>query len=346
MMPKNSTRGKIARATLKDIAERTGYTVNTVSRALKDKDDISITTRALIKKVADELGYIPNAIAASLRSGSTKSVSVIIPDISDPLFAIWVKDIEMLLKERNFDLFIQNTGENDELEKRAVRLAISKKIDGIILCPCQKNDSSIAMLKNNGVPFVLIGRRFHRDDIDYVLADDTQGGYLAARHLIDLGRRRLLFLNGPSYISSARERLDGYQRALTEQGIRFIPELVREVEIKAGECTRILREVFKQRLEFSGLICFSDLMAWEAIYQLHSLKKKVPEDVAVVGFDDIQSRLFYPYPLSSVGYSKQEIARKAVSILFEKIDASSAGSGFTGFHHEITGVRFVRRQSS
>jgi LacI family transcriptional regulator len=230
-------------------------------------------------------------------------------------------------------------------------LAIGKKIDGIILCPCQKDQSSIEMLKSNGVPFVLIGRRFPRDDIDYVLADDAEGGYLATRHLIETGRRRVLFLNGPGYISSARERLAGYRRALEEQGMPYACELVREVAIKVGECTRVLREVVEQKLQFSGVMCFSDLMAWEAIYQLQSLKMRVPEDVAVVGFDDIQSRLFYPYPLSSVGYSKRGIARKAVGILLNKIGGPGYGAGPSSsappaFHQELTNVRIVRRRSS
>lgn len=330
-----------ARITLRDIAERTGYTVNTVSRALKDKQDIAPATRARIKRVAEELGYIPDAVAASLRSGSTKTISMIIPDISDPLFAIWVKDIERQLKEKDFDLFIQNTEENAELEKRAIRLAISKKIDGIILCPCQKDQSSIETLKTNGIPFVLIGRRFPRQDIDYVLADDEQGGYLATRHLLESGRRRILFLNGPRCISSAQERLAGYRRALAEKGLPFCEELVREVKIRAGECTRELQEAIGQKLGFTGVFCFSDLMAWEAVSCLQRLDLKVPDDVAVVGFDDIQSRLFYPYPLSSIEYSKSRIASRCIAILFEKI----ANPGMEKYYQEVMEVRFTRRAS-
>jgi LacI family transcriptional regulator len=330
-----------ARITLRDIAERTGYTVNTVSRALKDKEDIAASTRSLIKRVAEELGYIPDAVAASLRSGSMKTISVIIPDISDPLFAIWVKDIEMRLKERDFDMFIQNTEENQELEKRAVRLAIGKKIDGIILCPCQKDESSIETLKANGIPFVLIGRRFSRPDIDYVLADDLEGGYLATRHLLEAGHRRILFLNGPCCISSAQERLAGYRKALQEKGLPFCAELVREVRINVGECTRELQAIIERKLDFTGIFCFSDLMAWEAISYLQSVKLRVPDDVAVVGFDDIQSRLFYPYPLSSVEYSKSEIAGRCVSILFEKIADPNAEKYF----QEVMKVRFTQRSS-
>ena len=340
MARKRSTH-RSAQVTLRDIAERTGFTINTVSRALKDKDDISAPTRSLIKKVAEELQYIPNALAASLRSGSLKTISVVIPDISDPLFGIWVKDIEIELKEKNFDLFIQNTDENDELEKRALRLAIGKKIDGIILCPCQKDESNIEILKAAGIPFVLLGRRFARQDIDYVMADDEQGGYLATRHLLESGHRRVLFLNAPGCLYAARDRLAGYRRALLEQGVGFCPELVREVKISIGEVTRELQTVSEQKLDFTAIFCFDDLMAWEAICFLQSAGRRVPEDVAVVGFDDIQSELYYPYPLSSIGYPKREIAKRCVSVLFEKINNPEADS----YCQELMKVRFVTRRS-
>ena len=130
--------------TLRDITKVTGFTVNTVSRALKGKEDISVGTRRFIQREARRLGYIPNALAASLRSGRTGSISAIIPDISDPLFAILLRDIESRLKEKNFDLFIQNTDENNDLERRAVMASVSKKLDGVIICPCQKDTHTIA----------------------------------------------------------------------------------------------------------------------------------------------------------------------------------------------------------
>lgn len=310
-----------ARVTLRDIAAATGVTMNTVSRALKGREDISARTRLLIQREARRMGYIPDALAASLRSGKTKTVSVIIPDISDPLFAIMVRDIETRLKERDFDLFIQNTDEDDELERRAVMAAIGKKIDGIIICPCQKSAANIAIMSGNGIPFVLMCRRFPRGSHDYVVADDVRGGYLATRHLIQRGHRDILFLGAPAYISSARERLQGYRQALKEAGIANRGALVREVPIKGGECTRALQALVKDRVRFSSIFCFSDLMAWEAISFLQSKGLSVPGDIAIVGFDDIQSRLFYPYPLTSVGYGKKTIADLSVDTLLRIIEA-------------------------
>ncbi len=307
--------------TLRDIGKVTGFTVNTVSRALKGKADISPRTRQLIQTHARRMGYVPNALAVSLRSGKTRTISAIIPDISDPLFAILVRDIEAKLKEKNFDLFIQNTDEDDALERRAILAAIGKKIDGIIICPCQKNPGNLSLIRNSHIPFVLVGRRSNGAATSYVVADDMKGGFLAAKHLIDRGHADILFLNGPAWISSARERLLGYKKALRESRIRYREDLVLEARIRTGECVRLLRDRLKSGRSFSSVFCFSDLMAWETISFLQSKKIRIPEDVAIVGFDDIQSRLYYPYPLTSIGYGKKTMAENAVEAVMEMVES-------------------------
>jgi LacI family transcriptional regulator len=309
--------------TLRDITKVTGFTVNTVSRALKGKEDVSPKTRSYIQREARRLGYIPNALAASLRYGRTRSISAIIPDISDPLFAILVRDIECRLKEKRFDLFIQNTDENEELERQAILASIGKKLDGVLICPCQKNTDSLELLESNKVPFVLFGRRFSSKKFSYVVADDVQGGFLATHHLIEKGHRDIVMLNAPEYISSAHERLLGYKRALKEAGIPFRTQMVREVAIRRGECRRALQQLLDSSLGFSAIFCFSDLMAWETISFLQGKGIKIPGDVAIVGFDDIQSRLFYPYPLTSIGYGKRKMALKAVDSLLRMIENPS-----------------------
>ena len=313
--------------TLRDVAAATGFTMNTVSRALKAKEDISARTRRLIQREARRMGYIPDALAASLRSGKTKTISVIIPDISDPLFAIVVRDIEARLKQKDFDLFIQNTDEDDGLERRAIMAAIAKKIDGIVICPCQKSAGNLRMMKENRIPFVLLCRRFARGTFNYVVADDVKGGYLATEHLIQRGHTDILFLNGPGHISSSRERLAGYRQALEKKGMAYRSALVREVEIRGGACSRTLEALLKQEVHFTAIFCFSDFMAWEAISFLQSRGLSIPRDVAIVGFDDIQSRLYYPYPLTSVGYGKKKIAETSVDTLMEFIENPSLSHG-------------------
>jgi LacI family transcriptional regulator len=312
--------GVAKKITLKDISQKTGFTINTVSHALKDKPDISIKTKEMICEAANRMGYIPNKIARSLRNGKTKTIAVIMPDISDPLIAMWVKDIEYRLKDYGYSTIIINTDEEYEKEEQSIILALSTNVDGIILCPTQKSHVDMDILKNRAIPFVLLGRRFNNDELDYIVSDDVKGGYLATKHLLSKGHKEILFLNGPLYISSAKERFLGYQEAFKSENILFNPNLVKEIKVTAGNASRILEEIVDEKTKFTSIFAFSDLIAWEVISFLQKINIKVPDDVAVVGYDNIQSRFFFPYPLTTVNYSKRNMAIKAVDTLLNIID--------------------------
>lgn len=313
-----------SRVTLKDIALRTGFTINTVSRALKDKDDISETTRTVIKETARQMGYIRNSIAGSMRSGRTRTIAVILGDISNPHFAIIVKEIEEQARSHHYSTIIFNTEEDDDREHEAIVSALEWKVDGLIICPAQRSPRNVTFLAETGLPFVLIGRRFETLNADTVICDDVQGGRIATEHLVAKGHRKILFLNGPSYISSARDRLAGYRQVLEEHGIPYEGKLVREIPIVAGDNRRLIMQLVREKLDFSGVVAFSDLIAWEVIYVLTELGCAVPYDIAVVGFDNIQSKFFLPCPLTSVGSSRTTMARRAVNMLLRRINATDA----------------------
>lgn len=305
---------------MNDISQKTGFTINTVSHALKDKPDISDKTKKMICEAAKEMGYIPNKIARSLRSGKTKTIAVIMPDISDPLIAMWVKDIEYRLKDYGYGTIIINTDEEYDKEEQSIVLALSMNVDGIVLCPTQKSYNDIVLLKSRSIPFVLLGRRFNNDDLDYIVSDDVKGGYLATKHLIDKGHKEILFLNGPLYISSAKERLLGYKEAFNSENILFNPNLVKEIKVTAGNASRLLEKILDEKIRFTAIFAFSDLIAWEVISFLQKINIKVPCDISIVGYDNIQSRFFFPYPLTTISYSKRNMAYKAADILLKIID--------------------------
>jgi LacI family transcriptional regulator len=274
----------------------------------------------MICDAAKEMGYIPDKIARSLRNGKTKTIAVIMPDISDPLIAMWVKDIEYRLKDYGYGTIIINTDEEYEKEEQSLVLALSTNVDGIILCPTQKSHEDIDILRSRSTPFVLLGRRFNNGESDYIVSDDVKGGYLATKHLIERGHKEILFLNGPLYISSAKERLLGYKEALKSENILFNPNLVKEIKVTAGNASRLLGKIADEKVKFTAIFAFSDLIAWEAITFLQKINIKVPDDIAVVGYDNIQSRFFFPYPLTTVSYSKRNMAYKAVDFLLKVID--------------------------
>lgn len=310
--------------TLKDIAEKTGYSVNTVSRALRGKDDISAATQALIRKTAEEMGHISNTIASSLRSGYTNTIAVVLGDISNLHFATMMKEIEEYARAKGYTTILLNTNENTDQERQAIQVALSKGVDGILICPTQKNRKNIEYLKGIGKPFVLIGRRYADPDVNYVVCDDELGGYQATKYLLERGHRRILMLHGPMYISSAAERLAGYLRAHREMGVPVLPELVQEVPVIANGCSSVLAEVQRQNIAFSAIFAFSDMLAWDAWSYLHKKGFSIPAQCSIVGFDNIQAVLPIPFHLSSIASRDQKMSIAAVKILLDLIQDTAA----------------------
>lgn len=306
--------------TLKDIAAATGFSANTVSRALADKPDISEKTKETIRKKAEEMGYIANALASFLRSGVSRNISIIVGDISNPHFSVMVKEIQMLLQKKGYNSIIFNTEENPDMERQAITVSISQSVDGIILCPAPGGESNLSLLHNYGKPFVLIGRK-SKENVSYVVCDDENSGYIATRFLLDMGHKKILFLNGPRGISSASERLVGYRRALKEAGIVCDSSMVHTVPVTAGKGTERIRKVLSGEQNYTAVLAFSDLLAWQAICILEELGKEVPKDCSVIGFDNI--RFAYPRRLTSISSSKTTMAKKCVSILLKQLEGKS-----------------------
>ncbi|MCH3918225.1 MAG: LacI family transcriptional regulator [Spirochaetia bacterium] len=313
------------RVTLKDIAQETGYSINTVSRALREKDDIAVQTRKKIQKTAQRMGLIGNNIASSLRTGSTKTIAVILGDVSNPLFAIQMKEIEYAASKNGFSSFLLNTNEDENCEFAAIQSAINNRVEGIIICPTQKTTRNIEYLKTTDIPFVLLGRRFYQLDTDYVICSDELGGYQATKYLIENNHRRILLLNGPHYISSAIERKNGYLKAVKEANLPIDKDLIVEVPlVKDSDFNEILSSITKK--DFTALFAFNDVLAWNAWRYLKNSGKKIPHDISIIGFDNIQSRIAIPFSMDSINSNKKKICEFAVEILMRRIQGEKSSS--------------------
>jgi LacI family transcriptional regulator len=322
-------------ATLKDIAKITGYSVNTVSRALRDKEDISLGTRENIKKVSAAMGYINNTLASSLRLGRTNMIAVILGDISNPHFSIQMKELESRARADGYSSFLINTNENAGMEREAIQSALNKNVDGIIICPTQHNEDNIRYLIGTGLPFVQIGRCFESLNASYVICNDELGGYQATRYLISKGHQDILMLNGPAYISSARERFAGYKRAFREAHLPIKPELIREVPITGNGCTEALEYIMRKEIRFTAIFAFSDMIAWDAWAYLQKQGFSIPEDYSLIGFDNIQSRLAIPFQLSTISTYKAKMSNIAVDCLVCIMRGESSGEYGTLYRHVI-----------
>lgn len=309
--------------TLRDIAARTGYSVNTVSHALAGKTDISEQTRAEIARVAAEMGYIRNTAASSLRSGRSRTIALILPDAANPHFIIVFRGIEAFFRKKGYTVFVLNTDEDPAIENAAIRAALAQNADGILLCPAIGDGDNIAYLRSTGVPFCLIGRKVEGQEADFVVCDDEEGGYLAAMHLYEAGHRTLAFFNGDPRISGSRERLAGCRRALAEKGLSLPDDLVLSLSVKAGQNRTRMRTFLEDHPNVTALIAFSDLLAFEAVCVLEEMGRSVPRDLSIVGFDNICTDFPLSPPLSSISVSKKAMATVSAELLWERIEGNA-----------------------
>lgn len=304
------------KVTLKDIANELNVTVGTVSHVLNGIDDISQETKLKVLEAAERLGYISNGPAASLRSGKTNTVAVIVPDISNPHIAYQIKLIEDKMREKRYSVIILNSDEDEDKEYEAITTALSKQVDGILLCPCQHTSKSIDFLKKMEVPFALIGRYYPELNCDYICADDLKGGYIAGKYLVEKKCVNPIFVGAYRYIQASAERFEGLQRAFRESGIEVSENRFVEISPKVDNTKNIIKEFYEKEIEFDSIVAFSDIIAFELISHVKKIYKK---EIPIVGFDAINSHLFMPFHSVSVGMLDGGWANKAAEIILKKI---------------------------
>ena len=306
--------------TLKDIGKEVGVSATTVSRALNNKPDISYQVKQKIKEVAQRLGYSPNALARSLKAKKTSSIGVLIADIADPFFAPIVKGIENTARQMGYSIILCDTGGEYEQEKLALQVMLEKRVDGLLITPSQTEYGDILELKRKKIPFVLVGRHFDLVESDYVITDDIKGAFSATDYLIKKDHKKILFINGPTYISSAKERLVGYKRALQEHAILFDKSLVKEGALKMEDGYRITKEILSSGTKFTAVFAYCDFVTLGVMQALEETELKVPEDIAIVGYDDVAFAPFLQVPLTTVRIPKYELGKEAMKLLRKKIE--------------------------
>ncbi len=308
------------KVTMKDIASTLGVSINTVSKAIANKPDISLATKEQVYKTARKLGYEYEIIPKSWPSHKTNVVGLVIADNSNPFFAKVVRSVERTLQDSGYALILCNTDEDYERERNAIALLVERKIDGILLIPAQSNDEDIAFLLSKKTPFVLLGRHFSTYKVPCVIADDSGGAYEAVNHLARLGHRRILFINAPSYISSAAERLEGYRSALTDNGIEVDESLLRSCEPKMENAYNEMKGILLEEMDFSAVFTFSDQMMLGVVRLFHERGIRVPQDCSLVGFDDIDFASIMTPPLTTIVQDTGRLGREGVAMLLKMIN--------------------------
>lgn len=302
--------------TLHDIAQATGYTVNTVSRALKGKEDIGRETRAYIQRVAREMGYVRNYLASSLRSGNSQALAMIVGSMMNPFYAILTDLIQREAIRLGCSLIILCHQDDPDMELKAVEMALSRQAAGVLITPCSFESEALSRLRASGIPFVLLSRFLEGSEDDCVYCNDEEGGYLAGKHLVDAGHRKLAMLSYHQVVFSSRKRFTGFRRACGEAGI---PE-----EDVLFDCLREPEEILRRVREWisrgvTGLFAFCDVEAWNTITLLENNGIPVPGRLQVIGFDNILRYVSFPKAICSVDCHLEEEAGTAIRLLMNRI---------------------------
>lgn len=319
------------RVTLQDIARRTGYSVNTVSRALRNMSDISEQTCRQIQEVARQMGYTANQIASSLRSGRTHMFAVILGGMSNPFYGIMADAIQDAAQAAGYPVMIMCSRDDAVLELQLVEQAIARMVDGILLFPTSRSAPTIARLRASGMPFVLMSRYLREGEADSVVCDEAQGAYLATRHLIEAGRRKLAYVSSDTVVFSSERRVAGFNRACDEAGIAPSDRVtfVTSHNLMSGRQLSSWREELAGELlrlrddGFDGLFVFCDVEAWHALDAMQKCGRFAASDFGIASFDNIEGVLSYPIPLCSASYDFDEMARQGVELLRARIHGDS-----------------------
>lgn len=311
------------RVTIKDIARRTGFSVTTVSLVLNNKaPNISKETKDIIFSAVKELNYRPNQLAVGLVKKRTKTVGLIISDIRNIFFSNLAKGMEDECRRNGWTLILCNTNDMHLREKEYIQVLADKAVDGILYAMAADNDintvkESIQMMRMAKIPFVMVDRSLGGEDCYTVLVDNFQGGYIATKHLIELGHKRIACITGPKALIDSLMRLNGYKKALQEANIEYDPELIFAGNYSWEGGMQGVEHLMGK--DFSAIFAFNDMSAYGACKALKQYHLSIPSDVSVVGYDDILFSEILDVPLTTVRQPMYEMGVKSVQQLLQII---------------------------
>lgn len=306
--------------TLKMVAERAEVSVNTVSRAINNKSDIKEETKKRILEVTRELGYVRNDTAVALRTKKTGTIGVVIADNRNPFYAEVLNGMEEAAREKNYHIILANTQRDYKKEEEAINLLLAKRVDGLLITPVQDRDDDIRNLIDANIPFVVVGRDFENIQVDAIYNDEIKGGFLATEYLIKKGHKRIALIDGFLYKSPAKARLEGYKRALNKYNLPLDDSLVSVGDINMEDGYERTRQMLEKDLDFTAIFTYNDMMAFGSMQAIKERGLRIPEDIGLVGYDDIPYSSLISPPLTTIRLKKQELGVESVKLLFSRIN--------------------------
>lgn len=304
---------------MREVAGRAGVSVTTVSHVINNTRTVSTGTRCRVEEAMQTLGYQPNVLARSLRRGVTHTIGIILPDNANPYFAEVVRGIEDTSFAQGYSVILCNSDNDLEKEDHYTNVLVEKQVDGIIFVAAGLSADNIHKLQARGIPLVLVDRHVPDVQVDEVLADNKHGGWLATRHLIDLNHRAIACIAGPPGLRSSSKRVAGYRQALESAGILFDPRWVVEGDFQYQSGYAAAKELFHHKPSPTAIFACNDLMAIGAYRFTHEKNLCIPEQLSIVGFDDVHLAAYTNPPLTTIRQSKRDMGAQAAKLLLQRI---------------------------
>lgn len=307
---------------MSEVARQAGVSLMTVSRVINQKGDVSPETRQRVLSVIEHLNYRPSGIARSLATQETRTLGLVIPDVSNPFFADITRGVEHLAYAQGYHVFLCNTEEDPERELALIQSLEEKRVDGLVLCSSRLPQDVLIDLLPRLPAAVLINRRLengYQDLSEWVSLDDVRGGCLAVEHLLRRGHNQIGFLAGPGSSYSGQQRQQGYLQAMQGAGLEVTAGWITPCQPSFAGGYQAAHQLLTTCPELTALFCYNDLVAVGALQACADINRRVPEDLAVVGYDDIPLAAMVTPSLTTCRVQRHELGAQAVTALMNRI---------------------------
>ena len=311
-------------STIKDVAALAGVSFTTVSHVLNDTRPVSPEARARVLAAVEEIGYLPSAVARSLRKSETRIVGVLVPNVQNPFFAELVCGVEACCRQAGYSVLICNSDNDPSHQQDYMRTLLEKRVDGLLLSSAGDDEALARIFKMARVPAVTVDRLVPGVGGDRVSVNNQEGARLIVEHLVERGHRRIACISGPREFEVSRERVEGWRRALAGAGVEVDESLVVESDFSSPGGYAATRALLLGDHGITAVFASNDMMAVGALRAAAELGVRLPQELSVVGFDDIElSRYVFP-ALSTAGVSIRELGAEAGRVLIGRIENPNA----------------------
>jgi len=310
-----------SKVSIRDIAEKTGLSITTVSRALNGKAKeyrISKKSQQLIERAAKELNYVPNYFAVNLKSGKSNTIGLIIPSLSNPFFANIASVINNEVRKQGYTLLIADSNENIETEKMVVQQFVARNIDGFIIVPSGIAVKHIESLNAQGLPLILMDRYFENSNIPFVSTDNFEGAVMATEHLLNHGHSSIACIQGVKQSTPNKLRVNGFKETMQKAGKSAFRIVGDDFSVQNGYLETKLMLQWDERP--SAIFTLSNTIAMGCLQALKEEKISVPDDISIISFDDHPYLDFLETPITSIAQPVEHICKIALRYLFSRIN--------------------------